>query len=437
MKINTDVNYYFPTRYQRGPNLVTWFAIIAVFTSAFIKLWTPSSVNRWPEVIFTLLFIYPLVTKWAELCKHRFIQLWLLAIVAPLVFFGINYLTDPESAVQFSKFDVLARIYLFIPVAWWLGANQRTIALFLLVGFIGLIFACLQDPNLGRTITLLFKGQRIDFNLLNAQHVALFFSICIIGALAALKYATALAGKARLFYIALMLVIFIVSMLASFGTQTRAAFLGLLFCAFYLFSNFIIKLIQKPEHHTRNIIITVFVSLFLAFTLLYSSQKIVDRFKSENQTLNAIINSDWDSIPYSSIGVRINTWIVALEWIEEKPLIGHGGSVRQHIIQSSSKLPEFVKKQFGHFHNSFIELTLGYGLLGLIIALYPLANLLVKARQLKSFVETFTFFSLCLYIVMNFFESYLFFWMGPFVLFFIAAPMLSQSFKVDKDEYFN
>ncbi|WP_196157750.1 O-antigen ligase [Reinekea sp. G2M2-21] len=437
MRFHTDVNYYFPTRYQRGPNLVAWLAILALFTSAFIKLWTPSSVNRWPEAIFTLLFLYPLVTNWAELCKHRFIQLWLLAIVAPLVFFGINYLTDSEIAVQFSKFDVLARIYLFIPVAWWLGANKRTIALFLLVGFVGLLFGCLQDPNLGRTVTLLFNGQRIDFNLLNAQHVALFFSISIIGALAALNYATAFSGKARLLYIALMLAILIVSMLVLFGTQTRAAFLGLLFCALYLFANVIIKLIRKPEHQTRNIIVTIVVFLILASTLLHANHKNIDRFKYENETLSAIMNRDWDNIPYSSIGIRINTWFAALEWIEQKPLIGHGGGVRQYIIHSSAKLPEHIKKQFGHFHNSFIELTLSYGLLGLILALYPLANLLVKARQHNSFVETFTFFSLCLFIVMNFFESYLFFWMGPFILFFIAAPMLSQSFRVDKNEHIN
>jgi O-antigen ligase len=158
----TDINRWFPSTYLRGPNWMVWIAIMACFCTVFIKIWTPTSVNRWPEAVTTLLFIYPLVTNWTFFKKQPLMIFWALAIAAPFVFFGINYLIDAESAVKYAEFEKLPRVYLFIPIAWWLGGNNRTIAIFLGTALIGFFFACLQDPNFIQHIARIFDGGRVD-----------------------------------------------------------------------------------------------------------------------------------------------------------------------------------------------------------------------------------------------------------------------------------
>ena len=153
---------------------------------------------------------------------------------------------------------------------------------------------------------------------------------------------------------------------------------------------------------------------------------LTERVFSEKNTITAISTGNWQNIPYTSIGIRVNTWLQALEWIAEKPLIGYGGKVRTDIIQQSTKHPDWVKSQFGHFHNSFIEITLGSGFLGLFLFFIPVIYSFKKAAELSQPTHYFALFGLITFLVMNMFESYLFFWMGPFMLTLVITQLFSS-----------
>ena len=425
----TDINRWFPSTYHRGPNWMIWIALLACFCTVFIKIWTPTSINRWPEAITTLLFIYPLVTNWAFLKKQPLMIFWALAIVAPFVFFGINYVIDAESAFKYAEFEKLPRIYLFIPIAWWLGGNNRTIALFLGTALVGFFFACLQDPNFNQTLVQIFQGGRVDFGILNAQHVALFFSLGLVGCLSyipdAIKGTTMMHRIDRTAFLTIAGALCVIGII---GTQTRAAFLGLLtaFVVYLVIS--IYRLVKiKTAKQNGKAVMTILAAIIVTAAISYSfKDNLTKRVFSEKSTITAITAGDWENIPYTSIGIRVNTWLQALEWIAKKPLIGYGGKVRTEIIQQSTKHPDWVKKQFGHFHNSFIEIMLGSGLLGLFLFFTPVIYSFKKAAKLSQPTHYFALFGLIMFLVMNIFESYLFFWMGPFMLTLLISPIFSN-----------
>lgn len=429
MNLELKLEQLFPSQYNRGPALLVWIALIALFTSVFIKLWTPTSVNRWVEAMFVVPFVFTLITNWTTLKYHSMIQLLIIASIAPVLFFIINYLRSPEEALKYADFERLARIYLFVPAAWWLGAHSRTIVLLLVSGVMGLILACSLDPNFFYSIQSLLRGGRVDFGVLNAQHLSLFFSIASIGFICGAHYSYKKNSEFKLVFLALSVCGLLISLLIIYGSQTRASAVALSF-TFLTFFVINARSIFSLKNKGRSIYFTFSLVLILTVLTYVISKPIVHRFSTEKETIASIIKGDLKDIPYSSVGLRVHTWVQAGNWIIERPLIGHGGKVRKHVIKSSSSHPEWVKSSVGHFHNSFIEFALGFGLVGLAIAIAPLLWLLQRSAKFRNSLEAFTFCSIIVFLCMNIFESYLFFWVGPFLLLLVLSPLTSISFAV-------
>jgi O-antigen ligase len=426
----TNVNYWFPSDYHRGPSLLVWIAVISCFITVLIKLNVPTSISRWPEAITTLLFLYPLVKQWNRFKKSIWLKLWALAIICPFIFFGINYLQDPAAAVKYSDFEKLARIYLFIPIAWWLGGNRRTISIYLTLALIGLFYAVVKNPEFTNDIQKALQGARVHLSVqdLNWQHSALFFSISLIGCLSYLIQCLRTNERYKWLTITTISIASFLCMLGIIATQTRAAYLGLLICLLIVMVRYFINLIKRKSFSSRKKI-TFIISFLLGSIITISALKpiannAIERATKESNVLTAVINRDWDNIPYNSFGIRINTWIQALEWIKEKPLIGYGGKVRKYIIPTSTKHSKYVMKHVRHFHNSFIELSLGYGIIGMILAILPFGLITINMKSNNDIYNHFTLYGSILFLIMNCFESYLFFWVGPFVLTILFIPTL-------------
>ena len=421
----TDVNRWFPSTWDRGPNWLVWLGIVSSFVAIFIKLWTPISINRIPETLYTLPFFYALYKNFYWLKKDRIIQLFFAALLWPVIAFGINYLQDPELSLKYQKLDNLARIFLFVPIAWWLGGHARTLGLYLVTAFGGLLVACLLDPNLTGTLKALAKGWRVDFNILNAQHVALYFSIALIGLLSITNRAFSTirswwqAWKPILWALGVMTCGAVI-----LGAQTRAAWLALTACAGIWAIQMAWRYRYKPPgaKFMATVLILSTCSAFLGYQF---SERILQRVQSEQGTLNRVLAADWDNIPYSSIGIRINTWIEATRWIGKKPITGWGGDVRRDVIEQSERFPEPIKEKFGHFHNSYLEFSLSYGLIGLAILIWPfiylVRHIIHSNLPVPLWIRTFSVYSLIILSLMNFFESYYFFWSGVFTITAVLA----------------
>ena len=137
-------------------------------------------------------------------------------------------------------------------------------------------------------------------------------------------------------------------------------------------------------------------------------------------------------MPYTSAGIRLHTWQEAARWIAERPFVGWGGNGRSLIFDHSTHLPEQIKQRFGHLHNSYMDLLVNFGLLGLAL-LAALVYWLVS-RSLRYhragllpggslvFCLSFTAF----FGVINLFESYLFYDSGHLVLAIVGGGLLTQ-----------
>lgn len=427
-----NVNRWFPSDFNRGPNWVVWLGLLASFTAVFIKLWTPTSINRIPEALYTLPFFYILIVNFRWLKNDRIIQLFGLAIVLPILFYGINYIRDPALATELEGLDKLVKLFFFVPIAWWLGGKFRTTVVFLLLAFFGLLVAMAVNSDLAQQWSLIKRGIRVDYGILNAQHVAQFFGIALIGFLTLGSCCWKLNRlKAKMGLATAVLTGALISLLVVLTTQTRAAMLALALCGALAYLIYSIALLRKPAHWATKATVLAIPLLAILITLPFMDS-VTKRIQQEQTTLTAIAAGDWNNIPASSLGVRVNTAIVALEWISERPLIGWGGDVNGYAINNSDRLSDSIKNQFGHFHNTLIEFTLAYGVLGLLVLLALYLTLTKQAYLLRNSsnpalqaTAQFTLFTLLFFAVINQLESYLFYYSGVFANSVAFAPLYS------------
>lgn len=104
----------------------------------------------------------------------------------------------------------------------------------------------------------------------------------------------------------------------------------------------------------------------------------------------------------TSIGSRVGLWIAAKEIFIHNPILGVGVSNHIHKKNEFAKLE--INKEFDflvnikHFHNSFLEIILQFGLIGLILFLYILYLIIkipIEERSIKIYkIALFTIFIL-------------------------------------------
>ncbi|MDZ7851451.1 MAG: O-antigen ligase family protein [Halomonas sp.] len=136
---------------------------------------------------------------------------------------------------------------------------------------------------------------------------------------------------------------------------------------------------EPPSRRTLSISLCFGVALLGGLLLLFYPP-LVERMTSERECWHSLLEGGVENVPYTSIGIRINTWLAALEWIEQRPLVGWGGQARSLVIEHTPWLPPFVKENFGHPHNYLLEVWVAYGLLG--VALITTLALMDRARNL-------------------------------------------------------
>jgi len=418
------IDRYFPSAFDQGGPWLVSLGIIATIFYAFGKFWWPENFLRnLPESVMILTF---LVSAWhyRKVLKRDWVfRLFGLSIVIPYLLFGLNYLIDAEAAQKYLVPDRLIRFFFFLPLAWWIGGSLRTGSRILLLTALGLLLAILLDPNLADSLKALGQGERVDFNLRNAQHTALYFGLVLIGCTAFLTQQKPLNQPgSRLFLLCLLVLIALVGL---WGSQTRAAFLAMLICALVALCRYLVK---HWRTHNRKSKISLAVVLLVAVALLWlpASKVVEQRFSAEQSTLQSLTAGDLDEIPFTSTGIRIHSWFESFHWIAAKPLTGWGLSARGEVIRQAEDFPAWVKQRYSHLHNSYLELLLAYGLVGLI---FFVALMVILFRRIADFATTpagkFARYGLLYLMVMSCFESYLMMWNGIFAMAIILAPAYS------------
>jgi O-antigen ligase len=140
-----------------------------------------------------------------------------------------------------------------------------------------------------------------------------------------------------------------------------------------------------------------------------------------------LLTGDLENLPFSNIGMRIHSWAEALKWIAERPVTGWGRKARSDVIKLADRFPDAIKGDFGHLHNGYLEILLGFGAVGLIY-LCVLWVVLLRRIKLAASKDLYAFalYSSVFILVLNMFESFFVKSSGEFAIALFMAAGYSQ-----------
>ena len=332
----------------------------------------------------------------------------------------------PQYAGSSPDLKRLGHLFLFVPIAWTLQANSRRPWMLMVLFFAGLSLA---PFSMGNGVNEFLGAERPGFGFRNAQHAALMFAMSLVALVAFRKRAFDYCGFAKnVAFLALAFaVLYCVAIVAI--ADTRGVFLGLL--AGVLLAGMVL-LLKSMRPKRREVLMVVTLAMIMAASLSLMSNPFF-RWLSEVETVKLLVSGDTSSIPKdTSSGIRIHTWIEGWKWFVRSPLVGWGENGKNLAIKESSALPESVRNEFGHLHNSYMETLVNNGILGLafLIALHVwIGGTVIKACRQKG-IKDVQFFSLVagtLWLTANFFESFMFYRTGVMVFGISSASLLAAS----------
>jgi O-antigen ligase len=166
-------------------------------------------------------------------------------------------------------------------------------------------------------------------------------------------------------------------------------------------------------HWIKTLLLTTAISTTVFTIAFFSSPNFHNRSIETYQTFYHLITHR-EALKNDSTGFRFMMWQTAGAIISEEPLIGVGIGDERDAYRTtlSTKLPQ-LKDQiigFSDFHNTFLQITVSAGLIGLGLLLwvfYTLSNNLSPNRELKTIGNVMLTLWMCFMLIGNFPAAYL------------------------------
>lgn len=406
---------------------VGWVALTIYAFSWLINF----DVSRAAESIFILCFA---IAWWVEpdpSIKWNRVFLLLLSFIVLQVgvhFFAVERF--PEVADQQVKAARhMTKLFLCIAVAWWLRGSAKAAKYLLMVFIAGIVVSLAFNSNV-ETWASGLSGRRVDFGYTNAQHIAFYSGLLLITGVG--WFFKCIGNRAAKLEWTIALVLTVLGFAGVVVTQTRAVWLAL---ALILLGLVVLSLLRVLKHSRSawlkpKLLLSLFAVVgVVAFTASAIAPVVEKRLSDEQDVIEAIGAGRMDDVPFSSIGIRVHTWAYGWERVQERPLTGWGAKSRGPLIDEGP-FPDGLKNRFGHFHNSYLEALLAYGVLGLaaiaILTVMILKGTILLLNTAHKQWGIGLLISWAFFFIINLFESYLIFNSGMY--FFIIVGGVGMSF---------
>lgn len=418
---------WYPNDLMKKNYAVGWIALTIYAFAWLINF----DVSRAAESVFILCFIIAWCKEPDPAVKFNKVFLLLIAFISLQVgvyFFAVERFPDVADE-QVKAARHMTKLFLCIAVAWWLRGSINAAKYLLLVFLAGIVVSLAINSDIETWMAGL-SGKRVDFGYTNAQHTAFYLGLLLITGISWL--CRCLRCHVRGVEWGLAIALTALGSIGVIATQTRAIWLALAMIMFGLMivgSFHLLKKMQRGWLRPKLIFLVSALVFAITFTLNTMKPVIENRLLSEHHVIEAIGKGDLDNIPLSSIGIRIHTWVYGWNKVQERPLTGWGAKSRNSLIDEGP-FPDNIKLRFGHFHNSYLETLLAYGILGftaLVILIFTILKgtsiLLCRTHQYWGIglIVSWVFF-----FIINFFESYIIFKSGMY--FFIIVGGVGMSF---------
>ena len=403
-----------------------YLGLLALASYCLLKLATPQGLGRFFEAIVLFGFFFSLYYHRVNPLRIRTFQLLLLAILLPLVEFGINYFIDPEMALRYQADGSLYRLMFFLPLAWWLAGRYQMGLWAYFLSFIGLYIAIFSSGSFAAEWQNLLAGHRVEFGFRDAQHSGLLFATAVLGLLV-FAYRMIYQSKINTYACSVLVsLVLALSIIILINSQARASWLGLIVAvAIYVSLVVFHPSFRRQKLSCSYLLALCTLVLAMIFAVTWKFDTLKSRMQVEADTISQLFHEDLSIIQLenNSVGLRIKLWRAAWERIVEKPLLGWGYGIRTSYVKESESLPNELRLHGPqHVHNSYLALLLSYGFLGLAFVVFLFAYLLrlawlqYRAQCLPWDCFLFVVLFTILFAIVNFFESFLFMRTGLYLV---------------------
>lgn len=344
--------------------------------------------------------------------KDPMIKLLGLIIICQLLSWVYSIYYQPDIANSGPKIDRLAKLFSFVFIAYWLKGKISNVYFLWVSLVVGFVLGCIVQGDFIQEILLGFNGERVDFNIKNAQFTSMFAGISLLIVI------HLITQRQRLFSTYSEGIVFTLSaILVTLGgllafmiiiTQSRQVWLALFVTALIapLYTQYL-----YPSKKRKTIMASYLAIIILGFSLTQTNI-VQERLARESQTIDAILAGDTQNIPMSSMGIRVNSWLEAINWIKKSPWVGHDNAAIGQVIQQSKLFTPELKLMFNHLHNYHIEVLVAYGFLGLtlvyLVYAWLIRSLMIQKNQ-NSELTPLLLFSLIFvtyWFIVNCFETF-------------------------------
>ncbi|HEH9413606.1 TPA: O-antigen ligase family protein [Aeromonas salmonicida] len=150
-------------------------------------------------------------------------------------------------------------------------------------------------------------------------------------------------------------------------SEVRGIWLALIFIAMLFIFR---KLQQFSIHRLAAVTVILLTTLFL----LSSIPEVTHRIDETKQEFTLISEGDRDT----SIGIRLQLWLSAINVIKIHPFVGAGTKNYPHIMDQQYQQGMITKAalsfKYAHYHNQYLDSYVRYGIIGFIIAVVILIS---------------------------------------------------------------
>lgn len=418
----------------QGPRWLVIVGIVSLLMYAIGQfIWPDFSKNTETWLAFTGLLAFCIHGKGL---RRAPMILLLVFIAVQLLSWSLGLWQYPQWATDDPRLQDLAKLFIFISVAWWLGGSTRNTLIIWSLAALGFLIATLLAPA-GNGWATGLTGQRVGFDIRNQQHASMLFGVTLLG-LTCFARRFWLAEKKRALWVTVWGAGMVVAIAGIAVGQTRAVWLsasaamtaGLaLWAAMALLKGRTRRLLPYLAGIALSLAV---VSGILAETF---GDTLNHRFHKESGVVSQLMKGDIAEVPYTSIGIRINSWMAASQWIAERPLTGWGPEGRNLVMSETTWLPDWVLKQYGHLHNYFMETWVEYGLVG-VLAMGSLAIWIGRATwlawrngEMPNDMACFGIVFFVYWMIINQFESYNSFSTGQFVHNLVVGGLITHYWR--------
>ncbi len=289
-------------------------------------------------------------------------------------YFAIEEFTDTRK-LQIRDASNWLKLFAFLPLAWWLRGDLRRIHRTLILAAAGLLIGMLWKADWSNVYHMTVTA-RTGFKL-RIIFAGLVSASAILGLLVFTpRIWSSRAGTPRdLLRLACWLSALYLSSFMLLSSKSRGAWLAALIAVPIALGIRCFSHGGQTDLPIRTSAPFLLLALGVVAGLFALNQdEIRTRLIQENRAVSSILQGENEPLPRTSIGFRHDVQKFGLQKFLQRPWFGWGPGSTEHLIETSGR-PELIHPQekgadwMDHFHNTYLEILVRFGLLGALVLL--------------------------------------------------------------------